>query len=58
MKVTYYGHSCFAVEIGGKHLLFDPFIKPNSLAKAIDIKKLPPITFSFSTGTMITWPMR
>jgi L-ascorbate metabolism protein UlaG (beta-lactamase superfamily) len=41
MKVTYYGHACFAVEIGGKHLLFDPFITPNPLAKAIDIKKIP-----------------
>jgi L-ascorbate metabolism protein UlaG (beta-lactamase superfamily) len=26
MKITYYGHSCFAAEIKGKHLLFDPFI--------------------------------
>jgi L-ascorbate metabolism protein UlaG (beta-lactamase superfamily) len=26
MKVTYYGHSSFAAEINGKHLLFDPFI--------------------------------
>jgi L-ascorbate metabolism protein UlaG (beta-lactamase superfamily) len=40
MKVTYYGHACFAVEIGGKHLLFDPFITHNPLAKAIDIKKI------------------
>jgi L-ascorbate metabolism protein UlaG (beta-lactamase superfamily) len=36
MKVTYYGHSCFAVEAGGKTLLFDPFIRPNPLAKAIN----------------------
>jgi L-ascorbate metabolism protein UlaG (beta-lactamase superfamily) len=35
MKVTYYGHSCFAVEAGGKILLFDPFIRPNPLAKAV-----------------------
>lgn len=40
MKLTYYGHSCFAVEIGGKKLLFDPFITPNELAKHIDIKTL------------------
>lgn len=25
MKITYYGHSCFGVETGGKHLFFDPF---------------------------------
>jgi L-ascorbate metabolism protein UlaG (beta-lactamase superfamily) len=41
MKVTYYGHACFAVEIGGKHLLFDPFITQNPLAQAIDIKMIP-----------------
>ncbi|MES2138356.1 MAG: metal-dependent hydrolase [Bacteroidota bacterium] len=36
MNITYYGHSCFGVEVGGKHLLFDPFISPNELAKGID----------------------
>lgn len=40
MKITYYGHSCFAVEIQGKTLLFDPFITPNSLASNIDIGKI------------------
>jgi len=40
MKITYYGHSCFAAEINGKHLLFDPFITQNPLAKAVDIKKI------------------
>ncbi len=40
MKVTYYGHSCFSVEVNGKHLLFDPFITPNELAKDIDVAKL------------------
>jgi L-ascorbate metabolism protein UlaG (beta-lactamase superfamily) len=39
MKVTYYGHSCFSVVIGGKTLLFDPFITPNPLAKSVDAKK-------------------
>ena len=29
MRISYYGHSCFQVEIGGKKLLFDPFISPN-----------------------------
>ena len=37
MKLTYYGHSCFSVFAGGKHLLFDPFISPNELAKDVDI---------------------
>lgn len=40
MKFTYYGHACFAVEIKGKHILFDPFITPNELAKDIDISKI------------------
>jgi L-ascorbate metabolism protein UlaG (beta-lactamase superfamily) len=34
MKLTFYGQSCFAIETGGKHLVFDPFIMPNDLAKA------------------------
>ena len=38
MKFTYYGHACFAVQAGGKTLLFDPFISPNPLAQKIDIK--------------------
>lgn len=37
MKLTYYGHSCFAVEVNGKKLLFDPFITYNELAKDINI---------------------
>lgn len=40
MKFTYYGHACFSVIIGGKTLLFDPFITPNELAKGIDINKI------------------
>lgn len=40
MKVTYYGHSCFAVETGGRTLLFDPFITPNELAKGVDIHRV------------------
>ncbi|HEY4800052.1 MAG TPA: metal-dependent hydrolase [Bacteroidia bacterium] len=40
MKVTYYGHACIGVETAGKHLLFDPFITPNELAKQIDASKI------------------
>lgn len=40
MKVTYYGHSCFCVELNGKKLIFDPFITPNELAKNIDVAKI------------------
>ncbi len=41
MNITYYGHSCFGVEINGKNLLFDPFITPNELAKNIDATTVP-----------------
>lgn len=38
MNFTYYGHSCFSVEVKGTKLLFDPFITPNDLAnKVIDV---------------------
>ena len=40
MKITYYGHSCFGVEVNGKKLLFDPFITGNELAKKIDINTI------------------
>jgi L-ascorbate metabolism protein UlaG (beta-lactamase superfamily) len=35
MNLTFYGHSCFSVEIKGKKLLFDPFITPNDLANTV-----------------------
>ncbi len=35
MKLTYYGHSTFLVEVKGKKLLFDPFVTYNDLAKGI-----------------------
>ena len=37
MNLTYYGHSCFSVEVNSKQLLFDPFISPNELAKNINV---------------------
>jgi L-ascorbate metabolism protein UlaG (beta-lactamase superfamily) len=40
MKLTYYGHSCFAVRVNKRTLLFDPFITPNELAKDIDVDKI------------------
>jgi hypothetical protein len=40
MKITYYGHSCFTLEVAGKSILFDPFISHNELAKDIDIKSI------------------
>ncbi len=40
MQITYFGHSCFSVNIGGYQLLFDPFISGNELAKDIDINTI------------------
>lgn len=37
MQIKYYGHSCFGIHIGDKKILFDPFIRPNPLAKDIDV---------------------
>lgn len=40
MKLTFYGHSCFMAEVGGKKLLFDPFISGNDAAKHISISDI------------------
>lgn len=41
MKITFYGHSSLALEIGGKHILVDPFISGNPLVNGkIDINDL------------------
>lgn len=40
MKITYFGHSSFGVELNGQSLVFDPFITPNELAKSVDISKI------------------
>lgn len=40
MNFTYFGHSCFSVELDGRILLFDPFITPNPLAASVDINSL------------------
>jgi L-ascorbate metabolism protein UlaG (beta-lactamase superfamily) len=40
MKFTYYGQSCFAVEINSKKLLFDPFISGNPLASHIQSENI------------------
>ena len=40
MKFTYFGHSCFSIEINGAHLLFDPFISGNELAASISVDEI------------------
>lgn len=41
MKITYYGHAALGVEVGGAHLIVDPFISGNPRAEAIDLESLP-----------------
>lgn len=40
MKITFYGHASLGIEVGGKHILVDPFITGNPKASAIDINTL------------------
>jgi len=40
MQFTFFGHACFAVEVEGKKLLFDPFISPNEKASAINVDEI------------------
>lgn len=40
MDFTYYGHSCFSVQIAGKKILFDPFISGNELAAGVNISSI------------------
>ena len=50
MKIIYYGHSCFSVEVAGKSLLFDPFITPNPLASSVDLSAIKPDYILLSHG--------
>lgn len=50
MRFTFYGHSCFALELGGKRLLIDPFITPNEKAAHIDVKEIKPDYILVSHG--------
>ena len=50
MNITYFGHSCFQIEISGTKILFDPFIKPNPLARNIDIQTIHPDYILISHG--------
>ena len=41
MKITYFGHATFLIEMNGKDILIDPFISGNTLAADIDIDNIP-----------------
>ncbi|WGH75930.1 metal-dependent hydrolase [Tenacibaculum tangerinum] len=40
MKITFYGHACFGIEINETHLLIDPFITGNPLASKINVDEV------------------
>jgi L-ascorbate metabolism protein UlaG (beta-lactamase superfamily) len=40
MKITFYGHASLGIEVGGKHIIVDPFITGNPQTAAIDINTL------------------
>ncbi|WCM42739.1 metal-dependent hydrolase [Flavobacterium sp. CBA20B-1] len=40
MKITYYGHASLGIEINDIHIIVDPFISANELAKHIDVNSL------------------
>lgn len=40
MTITYFGHSCFLIEAGGKRLLSDPFISGNPLAAHVRLQDI------------------
>ncbi len=40
MEIRYLGHASFQIKMGGKTLVFDPFISGNPLVKDIDVKSV------------------
>jgi len=39
-KITFLGHGCLHIQIGGKEILVDPFISPNPKASEVVISDL------------------
>jgi L-ascorbate metabolism protein UlaG (beta-lactamase superfamily) len=40
MKITFYGHASLGIEVGGKHIIVDPYISANEMASHINIDEL------------------
>ncbi|MCH2022510.1 MAG: metal-dependent hydrolase [Saprospiraceae bacterium] len=52
MRITYYGHACFLVEMGNSKLLFDPFITYNQKSQeaGVEIDTIKPDYILLSHG--------
>ena len=50
MKLRYYGHSCFALEMGALCVLIDPFIRPNAAAASVAVEGLHPTHILLTHG--------
>ncbi|TFE67105.1 hydrolase [Methylacidiphilum sp. Yel] len=50
MKIHYFGHSCFGLEVGSSYLLFDPFLTQNPMAHSIKVEDLHPHYILVSHG--------
>ena len=48
--LTYYGHSCFSLQLSGKNILFDPFITANPKADMVDVSTIKPDVICISHG--------
>lgn len=40
MKITFYGHASLGIEVGGKHIIVDPYISANEMASHINIDEI------------------
>jgi L-ascorbate metabolism protein UlaG (beta-lactamase superfamily) len=40
MKITFYGHASLGIEVGGKHIIVDPYISANLKAGHVDVETL------------------
>ncbi|WP_278021623.1 metal-dependent hydrolase [Flavobacterium ginsengisoli] len=40
MKITYYGHASLGIEVGGKHIIVDPFITGNPQVATINLSTI------------------
>lgn len=50
MRAVFYGHACVELHLEQSSLLFDPFIRPNTLAAQINVEEIKPDYILLSHG--------